>query len=73
MGFDQALKMMRQNFHMTRTDWGDQARTVSLENDHFFREEAMEIGHHYVIKKRVKLEYHPTVTDVLAMDWELVR
>lgn len=59
MGFDQALKMMRQDFRMTRTDWGDPERSITVKDDHFIND--------------ANQEYHPTVTDVLAMDWELVR
>ena len=64
MGFDQALKMLRKGHEMTRTEWNDNKMTVTLKGTTFMRQ---------VPQDYVSVVFHPTVTDVLAMDWELVR
>jgi hypothetical protein len=64
MGFDQAIKMLRQNHELTRTKWDDPTQVIQLRDKMLWR---------YDATKRASFPFRPTVEDVLAEDWELVR
>ena len=67
MGFDQALKMFRQGHELTRTEWNDPGMVVNLKEQMLWRYEP----HH--LYTGVHMPWRPSVSDVLAEDWELVR
>lgn len=73
MNFEQALIALREGAIMTREFWDDKHQRVTLEGgagfEKFYKVVPCKVAHY----NHAKLAYNPTVNDILATDWTVIK
>ena len=69
MDFTEALHLMRQSHALTREAWDDPKVIATLEGGKLYKVIHCQVAHY----THAKLGWNPTVNDILAEDWKLVK
>ena len=72
MDFGNALRMMREGHKVTKTSWNNEQQVVWIESDDSGKEVlTIKLAKVVGTEDFTNLRYDPTVSDIMAYDWEL--